>query len=94
MSTASSYQECEARSRYSNNKLDVLIDQAMSTFDQEKAKELYAQIQDIVSREVPIFPLYYQANIAIAKKNVGNIKVDASGNWSFVKNLTVQKEDR
>lgn len=82
------------RSRYSNKKLDDLLDQAMNTFDQEKAKELYAQIQEIVSREVPIFPLYYQANIAIAKKNVGNIKVDASGNWSFVKNLTVQKEDR
>lgn len=82
------------RSRYSNKKLDDLIDQAMNTFDHEQAKGLYAQIQDIVSREVPIFPLYYQANIAIAKKNVGNIKVDASGNWSFVKNLTVQKEDR
>ena len=80
------------RSRYSNKRLDVLIDQAMNTFDHEQAKGLYAQIQDIVSREVPIFPLYYQANIAIAKKNVGNIKVDASGNWSFVKNLTVQKE--
>jgi len=82
------------RSRYSNQKLDDLIDQAMNTFDPEQAKRLYAQIQDIVSREVPIFPLYYQANIVIAKKNVGNIKVDASGNWSFVKNLTVQREDR
>lgn len=82
------------RSRYTNEKLDDLIDQAMNTFDEEKAKGLYAQIQDIVSRELPIFPLYYQANIAIAKKNIGNIKVDASGNWSFVKNLKVQKEDR
>ena len=29
--------------------------------------------------------------MVIAKKNVGNIKVDASGDWGFVKNLTVQQ---
>jgi hypothetical protein len=37
-----------------------------------------------------VLPLWYQANIVIAKKNVGNIHVDASGDWGFVKDLTVQ----
>ena len=78
------------RSRYSNKELDALIAEALNTFDREKAKDLYARIQDIVSRDVPVLPLWYQANIVIAKKNVGNIKVDASGDWGFVKNLTVQ----
>ena len=78
------------RSRYSNKELDALIEEALNTFDREKAKQLYARIQDIVSRDVPVLPLWYQANIVIAKKNVGNIKVDASGDWGFVKNLTVQ----
>jgi peptide/nickel transport system substrate-binding protein len=79
------------RSRYSNKELDSLIDEAVNTFDREKAKLLYARIQDIVSRDVPALPLWYQANIVIAQKNVGNIKVDASGDWGFVKNLTVEK---
>ncbi len=79
------------RSRYSNKELDALIDEAVNTFDREKAKVLYARIQDIVTRDVPVFPLWYQANIVIAQKNVGNIKVDASGDWGFIKNLTVQK---
>jgi peptide/nickel transport system substrate-binding protein len=78
------------RSRYSNKELDALIAEALNTFDREKAKGLYARIQDIVSRDVPVLPLWYQANIVIAKKKVGNIKVDASGDWGFVKNLTVQ----
>ena len=78
------------RSRYSNKELDALIAEALNTFDREKAKALYARIQDIVARDVPVLPLWYQANIVIAKKNVGNIKVDASGDWGFVKNLTVQ----
>ncbi len=77
------------RSRYSNKELDALLDEAVNTFDRQKALELYKKIQDIVSREAPIFPLWYQSNIVIAKKNVGNIQVNASGDWGFVKNLTV-----
>src|ERR1700730_14381555 len=78
------------RSRYSNKELDALIAEALNTFDREKAKALYARIQDVVARDVPVLPLWYQANIVIAKKNVGNIKVDASGDWGFVKNITAQ----
>lgn len=77
------------RSRYSNKELDGLLDEAVNTFDREKAKALYARIQEIVSREAPVLPLWYQANMVIARKQVGNIKVDASGDWGFVRSLTV-----
>ena len=76
------------RSRYSNKELDALLEEAVNTADRQKDRELYTKVQDIVSRDVPIFPLWYQANVVIAKKNVGNIQVDASGDWGFVKNLT------
>ncbi len=79
------------RSRYSNRELDALIDEAVNTFDRDKAKQLYERIQDIVTRDVPVLPLWYQANIVIAQKNVGNITVDASGDWGFIKNVTVEK---
>ena len=76
------------RSRYSNPELDKLVDEAVNTSDRARASELYKQIQEIVSRDVPAFPLWYQSNIVIARKNVGNIQVNASGDWGFVKNLT------
>jgi len=76
------------RSRYSNKDLDPLLDEAVNTFDRQKGLELYTKIQDIISNEVPVFPLWYQSNIVIAKKDVGNIQVDASGDWSFMKNVT------
>jgi ABC-type transport system substrate-binding protein len=63
----------------------------VNTFDRDKARQLYARVQEIVSREVPLLPLWYQANIVIARKNVGNINVNASGDWRFVKDLTVNR---
>jgi peptide/nickel transport system substrate-binding protein len=79
------------RSRYSNPELDKILDEAKNTYDHAIAAPLYAKAQEIVSRDVPVLPLWYQANMVIAKKNVGNIHVNASGDWGFVKDLTVTK---
>jgi peptide/nickel transport system substrate-binding protein len=79
------------RSRYSNPDLDKILDDAANIYDHAKAAPLYAQAQDIISRDVPVLPLWYQANMVIAKKSVSNINVDASGDWGFVKNVTVQR---
>jgi peptide/nickel transport system substrate-binding protein len=79
------------RSRYSNPELDKILDEATNTYDHAKAAPLYARAQEIVSRDVVVFPLWYQANMVIAKKSVGNIHINASGDWGFVKDLTVGK---
>jgi peptide/nickel transport system substrate-binding protein len=76
------------RSRYSNKELDALLEEAVNTYDRSKALSLFTRIQEIVSRELPVFPLWYQANMVIARKGVGNIQVNASGDWGFVKNVT------
>ena len=78
------------RSRYSNKELDALLDQALRTYDRQQAQDLYRQIHEIVSRDVPVFPLWYQANMVIARKTVSNIQVNASGDWAFVRNVTKQ----
>src|SRR5262249_27585805 len=76
------------RSRYENKELDGILEEAINTYDHAKAAPLYGRAQEIVSRDVPVFPLWYQANVVIAKKKVGNIHVNASGDWGFVKDLT------
>ena len=79
------------RSRYRNVALDPLLEEAVKTWDRQKAISLYTKIQQVVSNDAPIFPLWYQANMVIAKKSVGNIHVNASGDWGFVKDLTIGK---
>lgn len=77
------------RSRYSNKEVDELLNKAINTTDRAQAREFYAQAQEIISREVPMLPLWYPANMVVANKRVGNIKVNASGDWGFVRNLTL-----
>ena len=77
------------RSRYENNELDAILNEAVNTYDHAKAAPLYSRAQEIVSRDVPVFPLWYQANMVIAKKGVGNIHINASGDWGFIKDLTL-----
>ena len=80
---------CCNRSRYSNAELDKILEDAVNTADRETAKALYGKAQEIVSSELPLFPLWYPANLVVANKRIGNIKISGSGDWSFIKDLTV-----
>lgn len=77
------------RSRFNNPEVDKLLNDALVAPDRAAALALYTSAQEIISREVPMVPLWYRANVMVARKRVGNIKVSASGDWDFVRSLTV-----
>jgi ABC-type transport system substrate-binding protein len=79
------------RGRYSNPDLDKILGEAVMTADRSRARELYVQAQDIISREVPMLPLWYVDNMVISRKSVGNIKPDASGDFIFLSRVTTDK---
>ena len=79
------------RSRYINADFDKIVEEAVLAVDKENAKNLYIRAQDLVANDLPLFPLWYHANMVIANKRIGNIKINASGDWNFVKNVTVEK---
>lgn len=79
------------RTKYSNPEFDKIVGQAVNETDREKAKQLYAQAQEIIARDVPLLPLWYPSNMVVSSKNVGSIKVQGSGDWFFVRNMTYQK---
>jgi len=79
---------CCNRSRYSNPEVDKIIEQAFNSTNREQAKELYFKAQEIISNDVPMYPLWYPANMVVANKRIGNIKISPSGDWSFIKDIT------
>ncbi len=80
---------CCNRSRYTNLGFDKIIEQASNAADRERAKILYAEAQKIVSVDLPLLPLWYPAYTVVFNKRIGNIKINQSGDWSFVKDLKV-----
>jgi peptide/nickel transport system substrate-binding protein len=83
------YVPCCNRSRYSNPELDKTVDAAIEARDKAEAKQLYAKSWALVSNDLPMLPLWYPANIVISSKRIGNIKMSGSGEWTFLKDVTV-----
>lgn len=80
---------CCNRSRYSNNEVDQILEQAVNETDRGRAKELYQRAWNIISGDLPLYPLWYPANIVVANKRIGNVKISPSGDWTFLKDITV-----
>jgi peptide/nickel transport system substrate-binding protein len=80
------------RGRYRNPEFDRIVDEAMNTLDREKARALYVQAQQIISRDLPMLPLWYPDVMVVSRKGVENIKVDASNDYSFLRSVTVQQK--
>ena len=80
---------CCNRSRYSNADVDKLLNDATNEFDLERSKVLYNKAWELISADAPLLPLWYPANMVVANNRIGNIKISPSGDWSFIKDLTV-----
>jgi len=73
------------RSYYSNPEVDTLINQARSELDQQKRKQLYGQIQEILARDLPYINLWYLDNVLVHSKRVQGIGLNAAGNYDFLR---------
>jgi peptide/nickel transport system substrate-binding protein len=73
------------RSFYSNPRLDALIDQARKELDQNMRKQLYAQIQWILAEDLPYITLWYYDNVVVHTRRTGNLALNPSGNYDFLK---------
>jgi peptide/nickel transport system substrate-binding protein len=80
---------CCNRSRYVNADVDATLEEAVNSTDRAKAKELYVKAWSSISNDVPLLPLWYPANIIVSNKRIGNIKISPSGDWTFLKDVTV-----
>jgi peptide/nickel transport system substrate-binding protein len=73
------------RGRYSNPKVDGLIDQARREVDQAKRKSTYAELQLILADELPYIDLWYLDNVLVHNKRVRNLQLNSAGNYDFLR---------
>lgn len=70
-------------SRYRNPEVDQLLDEARAETDQEKRKQIYWKVQEIIYDDVPVIVTQVTDDIHILGKNVQNLIVAPSGTTIF-----------
>jgi peptide/nickel transport system substrate-binding protein len=75
------------RSRYTNPKLDELIDRGRRTINQQDRKPIYAEIQKILAEDQPYINLWYLDNVIVHSHRVKNIHPMPSGNYDFLREV-------
>jgi peptide/nickel transport system substrate-binding protein len=80
------------RSFYSNPQVDSLLDLARREPDQGVRKQLYAQIQQILARDVPSINLWYLDNVLVHARRVRNVTLNPSGNYDFLKTAEISRQ--
>ena len=81
--------DAEGNNGYSDPKMDQLLDQARSTIDGAKRKELYFQIQKMIEEDVPVMYWYVKFNIEAVTDKVGGYKQSFTQRRIFLKDTTV-----
>ncbi|HYU48285.1 MAG TPA: ABC transporter substrate-binding protein, partial [Terriglobales bacterium] len=80
------------RGFYSNPRLDSLIDQARRDTDLHVRKRLYAEVQQILARDVPYVDLWYFDNVLVHTRRVRNATLNPSGNYDFLKTVEINTQ--
>jgi peptide/nickel transport system substrate-binding protein len=60
--------------KYCNPRVDELLAQGLAEFDQEKRKQLYVEMQNIIMDELPAFIMLFPQDIVAVNKRVHNLR--------------------
>lgn len=82
--------EGQNRGYYANPRVDQLIMEGRSTFDRNKRKQIYSEIQRIVQEDLPYISLYHQINVAIMDKDLQGYVMYPAGFWIGLPNMSFQ----
>ena len=78
------------RGRYSNPKLDALLNAAAAETDQQKRRTDYIVVQQMLSEDLPSIPLWYPNNEVVHTRRVGGIQQRGSGSFEFLRDAWVR----
>jgi peptide/nickel transport system substrate-binding protein len=78
------------RGRYRNPQLDTLLNDATHAPNLSQRREDYAQVQQILARDLPSFNLWYQDSILVHSSRVSGIAVSPSGGFEFLTSAKLQ----
>jgi peptide/nickel transport system substrate-binding protein len=82
------------RGFFSNPEVDRLIEAARSTSDMEKRRAAYAEIQRLVSQELPYVSLWHMNNVCVYNKRISGMKLYPAGDYDFLMDIRYTRTSR
>ena len=78
------------RGYYSNPKIDDLLKEGRQEIDQQKRKEIYDHVQQILAVDLPYINLWYFDNVIVYTPRVKGLTLNPSGNYDFLRTAYLQ----
>jgi len=78
------------RDRYSNPKVDALVEKGRVTMDEKERKKIYKEVQRILLEDLPFIPLWYEKNVVVYRKSLSGVKLRPDA--SYLTFVNIEKE--
>jgi len=70
------------RGGYFNPELDQLLEQARRTTERKERRQIYSQVQKIISQELPYLSLWYSMDIMVCRRELAGFQLGPGGEWT------------
>jgi peptide/nickel transport system substrate-binding protein len=78
------------RGRYSNPRVDALLEQANAETDEAARRRDYVEVQQILARDLPSLPLWYPNNEVVHSTRLVGVKLDPGGTFDFLRTASLR----
>jgi peptide/nickel transport system substrate-binding protein len=76
------------RGGYENRAIDELTEEGRKTDDPARRKEIYSEVQKVLSQDLPIIPLWYEDNVAVFGRNVKGLRLRPNASFEWASEVT------
>jgi peptide/nickel transport system substrate-binding protein len=78
------------RGRYSNARVDALLQAARAETDETARRREYVEVQQILAQELPSIPLWYPDNVVVHTKRLTDVVVQGDGSYDFLRTAVLR----
>ncbi|HUZ04466.1 MAG TPA: ABC transporter substrate-binding protein, partial [Acidobacteriaceae bacterium] len=80
------------RGYYSNAEVDALLAQAQQQITIPERRAAYAQVQQILSRDLPVIPLWYLDSVIVYNRRLTSVTPSPSGTFDFLRHVAIRPQ--
>jgi peptide/nickel transport system substrate-binding protein len=76
-------------SGYANPELDALLEKGRSLFSNDARKPIYAEVQAIINRDLPIIPVFHKTQVSVGNGNVAGYQIHPAETYMATPELAI-----